>query len=155
MKILRRSLGIALAGLLLILMTPASATAQVVPQIPASYWGTVKIRNAVREADAPAGTVVTAWVEGVERGRIVTTVAGKYGGPAPDLNLYVQGDIAQGAQVVFYVNGVKADQTASFQNDHPKEKNLRVPVLVGDANGDGDVNVLDMTKIARIILGFD
>ncbi len=119
MKIFRRGLGIALAGLVLLTIS-APAQAQEIPPLPASYWGTVKIYNRAKEIDAPPGTVITAWVEGVERGRIVTTKPGKYGGPAPDLNLYVQGDIAQGAQVVFYVNGVKADQIASFQYDHPE-----------------------------------
>ncbi len=75
MKMLRRSLGIALAMLLLSLVVPVSVAAQEIPQLPASYWGTVMICSQVggQLVDAPAGTTITAWVGGKERGRIVVT----------------------------------------------------------------------------------
>ena len=141
---------------MLALVIPASAAAQEVPQFPARYWGTVKFRSGATETNAPAGTVITAFVDGVERGRIVTTEPGKYGGPtALDPKLTVSGDIAQGSLVEFYVKGVKADQTASFQNDHPEEMNLTALVLPGDADGDGKVNAVDITKVERIIALLD
>jgi len=165
MKMLKRSPGIVLIALLLSLIIPASAAAQEVPQLPASYWGTVRIRSQVggQLVDAPVGTIVSAWVGGVERGSFVTTEPGKYGGPAPYPNLYVGGEadkpyILQGSLVEFYVNGFKADQTALFQNDHPEVLNLTayVPtVLPGDANGDGKVNAVDITKVERIIVKLD
>ena len=158
MKMLKRGPGIVLAALLLILLVPASAVGQEVPPLPASYWGTLRIRSQVdgQLVDAPVGTVVTAWVGGKERGKIVTTEPGKYGGPAPYPNLVVQGDILQGSLVLFYVNGFKADQTALY--DHPEEVNLTAfvpPTIPGDANGDGKVNILDMTRVARMILLLD
>ncbi len=160
MKMLRRSLGIVLVMLLFILVLPPSVAAQEPPQLPASYWGTVKIRSQVggQFVDAPAGTTITAWVAGVERGRIVVTEPGKYGGPTGlELKLYVQGDILQGSLVEFYVNGFKADQTAFFYRE-PKEVNLTafVPTtLPGDANGDGKINAVDITKVERIIVCLD
>ena len=39
MKMLKRSPGIMLIALLLILVIPASAAAQEVPQLPVRYWG--------------------------------------------------------------------------------------------------------------------
>ncbi len=160
MKMLKRSPGIVLMALLLSLIIPASVAAQEVPQIPARYWGTVRIYDGAGEVDAPPGTLITAWVGGVERGSIVVTEAGKYGGPTGlDPKLSVQGDILQGSLVEFYVNGFKADQTALFQNDHPEELNLTafVPttVLPGDANGDGKINAVDITKVERIIVDLD
>ena len=100
----------------------------------------------------------------MERGRIVVNEPGKYGGPIGlDPKLSVGGErdkpyIPQGSLVEFYVSGFKADQTALFQNGHPEEVNLTAfvpPTVLGDANGNGDVNILDMTKVARIILQLD
>ncbi len=156
MKILRRSLSIVLLGLVLLPLVSAPVVAQEIPQLPARYWGTVKIYNGTQEIDAPIGTVITVWVDGVERGRIVTTEPGKYGGPtALDRKLSVQGEIAQGSLVEFYINGVKAGQTASFQNDHPEEINLTVSAMRGDANADAKVNAVDITKVERIIVLLD
>ncbi len=156
MKILRRSLGIVLLGLVLIPLVSAPMVAQEVPQLPARYWGTVKIRYGAQSIDAPAGTVITVRVDGVERDRLVTTEPGKYGGPTVlHPKLTVQGEISQGSLVEFYVNGVEVDRTAYFQNDHPEEINLTVAAVRGDANGDGKVNALDITKVERIIALLD
>ena len=164
MKMLKRSPGIVLIALLLILVMPASAAAQEVPQLPASYRGTVRIYDGAGEVDAPSGTIVTAWVDGVERGSIVVTEPGKYGGPAPYPNLYVGGEadkpyILQDSLIEFYVDGSKADQTASFQSGYVGELNLTafIPttVLLGDANGDGKINAADITKVERIIVDLD
>ncbi len=150
---LRRTLCIVLVGLLMLVL-PASATAQEIPPLPASYWGTVKINFGTEIVDAPVGTVVTAMVQGVERGRIVTTRPGWYGG-TPYPNLLVQGEIDQNSLVEFYVNGVKANQTTNFQNDHPEQVNLTVPGMAGDASGDGKVNAVDITSVERIIALLD
>jgi len=114
--------------LLLILVLPASVSAQEPPQLPACYWGTVTAYKQAQEVDVPIGTIITALVDEVERGSITVTEPGRYG------NLYskliVQGDISQGSEVEFYVNGIQANETASFQNDHPEQVNLTVEDLV-------------------------
>lgn len=152
-------MSLVVAGLLLGLALPAPAAADV-PQLPALYRGTVKVHTATGDIDAPVSTVITAWVEGRERGRIVTAVSGEYGSP---LALMVGGEvdreeIALGSLVVFYVNGFKADQTALFQNDHPEVVNLTAtvpPTVRGDANGDGKVNAVDITKVERMVAALD
>ncbi len=153
MKMLRRTLCSALVGLLMLII-PASATAQEIPPFPASYWGTVKINFGTEIVDAPVDTVVTAVVGGVERGRIVTTMPGWYG-LGTDPNLLVQGEIDQDSLVEFYVNGVKADQTALFQSGNVEQVNLTVPGIAGDASGDGKVNAVDITSVERIIALLD
>jgi len=126
---MRRSFGIALVALILALVLPASVSAQEVPQLPARYWGTVKVyKQGAGEVAAPQDTVITAWVDGVERDSITVTKPYKYG--SLYFKLTVQGDIAQGSLVEFYVNGVKADQTANFQNNHPEEIALTVEDLI-------------------------
>ena len=154
---MRRSISVTLVVLLLSLVIPASAAAQGVPQLPARYWGTVKIYNEVREVDAPQGTIITALVDGVERGSITVTEPGKYGGPTGlDPKLSVQGDISQGDLVEFYVNGVKADQTANFQNDHPEEINLTVyiaPAVGGGGGGGGGAPPPPATYIETKLFG--
>ncbi len=153
---MKRSLSIALVTLLLILVMPASAAAQEVPQIPALYWGTVKIVSPTGEFNVPPGTIITTLVDGIERGSITVTEAGKYGGASGlNLKLTAQGDILQDSPVEFYVGGVKADQTASFRNDRPEQVNLTVRITLGDANMDRLVNAIDITQVERMIAGLD
>jgi len=127
---MRRSLSIILVVLLLILVLPASVSAQEgVPQLPARYWGAVTVyKQGAGEVGAPIGTVITALVDGVEQGSITVTEPGKYGSLYSKLT--VQGDISPLSLVEFYVNGFKASPTAEFQNDHPEQINLRVEDLV-------------------------
>ena len=88
---------------------------------PHQFYGDVTIGG---EA-APLGTVVSAKVDGIESGYVTTWELGKYGWGlpgAPDYdyqaNLLVQGEhIGNGDLIEFYVNGVKADQTSTFQSD--------------------------------------
>jgi hypothetical protein len=88
---------------------------------PHQFYGDVTIGG---EA-APLDTVVSAKVNGIESGNVTTWEQGKYGWGrpgAPDYdyqtNLLVQGeDIGNGDLIEFYVNGVKVDQTSSFQSD--------------------------------------
>ena len=131
---MRRSLSIILIVLLFILTLPASVSAQEPPQLPALYWGTVTVyKLGAGEVGVPIGIIISAWVNGVERGSITVTEPGKYGAIGLNPKLTVQGDISQGSLVEFYVNGVKADETTDFQNDHPEEIDLSVEDLVEPA----------------------
>ncbi len=88
----------------------ASSHAQV-PPLPHQFFGTLTVSS----IDAPVGTVVDARVGGDDRGSLTTTVLGRYGGPSgSDAKLVVQGDIAAGSIIEFFVDGVKADQTFAF-----------------------------------------
>lgn len=155
MKILKQSLGFILPGLM-VLLASAPVAAEEIPQLPARYWGTVTIYSGAQGINAPVGTVISVRVDGVEQGRIVTTERGRYGGAtALDRKLTVQGDIAQGSLVEFYISGFKASQSVPFQNDHPQEVNLTLwlPVTVrGDANMDGSIDAVDITGVERVIV---
>lgn len=99
---------------------PVLAFAQT-PQFPHVFYGGVSING----SPAPSGTVVIAKVNGVEKGRVTTTVAGQYGGPgAYDQKLLVQGDIAPGATVIFSVDSHNAGQTASFTSEKVEKLDL-------------------------------
>jgi len=88
---------------------------------PHQFYGDVSIGGKA----APPGTLVSAKVNGIESGNVTTWEQGKYGWGlpgAPDYdyqaNLLVQGeDVSNGDLIEFYVNGIKVDQTATFQSD--------------------------------------
>jgi len=92
-----------------------------IPSIPHAFYGTVTIDG----SDASVGTVVMAKVGGVQCGSITTTVAGQYGGSgAFDEKLTVTGEIATGATISFFVNGVDTTQTYAFSPGGVTELNL-------------------------------
>ncbi len=85
---------------------PAYA-AETVPVAPHTFLGTVTVNG----APAQAGTVVEvrgANVTMLEGNPYTLTQAGVIGGSGFDPKLLVQGDIAPGTPLEFYVNGVKA-----------------------------------------------
>lgn len=99
----------AIALLLLALAVTGAQAGPNPPPFPQALYGNVYLVG----VPAPVGTVVEARGPGVKVGipgnPITTTVAGKYGGPTLwELKLGVQGDIAEGAPIDFYVNGVSA-----------------------------------------------
>ena len=96
-----------------------------IPSIPHAFYGTVTIDG----SDASVGTVVMAKVGGVQCGSITTTVAGQYGGSgAFDEKLTVTGEIATGATISFFVNGVDTTQTYAFSPGGVTELNLTVTI---------------------------
>jgi len=82
------------------------------PVLPVEFYGAVTVDN----ASAPAGTAITARINGIERGSFITTDEGWYGGPdtlAPRLAVSgLEGEVGQ--PVLFFINGVKAQKTAIF-----------------------------------------
>jgi hypothetical protein len=99
---------IALTVVLLAAFVP-SARAQV-PVFPQAFYGEVIAAG----QPAPVGSVIEARGAGVKTGipfnPLVTSVAGKYGGRgAFDPKLLVQGSVADGTLIEFYVNGAKAE----------------------------------------------
>lgn len=99
--------------------------AQGVPALPHAFYGTIVVNG----SPAPVGTQVEARGEGVLTGAgnnpIVITVAGSYGSSNPlEPKLIVQGDIADGAILTFYVNGVPTGQTVEWHSGEVTEINL-------------------------------
>ena len=114
-----------LAGLLTLVATPVYA--QGVPPLPHAFYGTVEING----SPAPPGTAVEARGEGVEVGvgnnPIVTAVEGSYGSEEPlEPKLVVQGEIAEGATLTFYANGVSTGQTTEWHSGEVTELDLTV-----------------------------
>lgn len=95
----------------ILLLAAIAGAVSALPPLPAEFYGTVTIDS----APAPAGTVVAAYLGGTERGTLVISTAGNYGGTGPyDPRLIIQtkdeGDA--GKPVVFRVNGINTSQTA-------------------------------------------
>ncbi len=114
---------ILLAVLLTLFTSPVYA--QAIPALPHAFYGTVKVNGSL----APMGTEVEARGEGVQTGvgnnPIVITIAGSYGSPNPlEPKLVVQGDIADGAILTFYVNGAATGHTAEWHSGELTEVNL-------------------------------
>ncbi len=126
------------AAALLWLLNAGLAEAQPPPP-PHAFFGEVTIDG----QPAPAGTVIEGRGEGIRLGipgnPITTTVAGRYGGPLlQEPKLIVQGRVADGLALEFYVNGTRAacaplggtwQDTFPFQASGLTPLNLRV----GDA----------------------
>lgn len=108
--------------------TPASAQT---PPMPHAFYGTVEINN----LPADIGTQIEARGEGVltnvEGNPIVVTDIGQYGGAGPlEPKLIIQGDIAEGTTLTFFVNGVPADQTAQWHAGAVTELNLTITMTL-------------------------
>jgi hypothetical protein len=103
-----------LAVLLAMVATPVYA--DVAPTLPHAFYGVLEING----SPAPVGTEVEVRGEGVQTGigtnPIEVTVEGEYGGGADPMEpkLVVQGNIAEGAILTFYVNGFETDYTATW-----------------------------------------
>jgi hypothetical protein len=84
--------------------------------MPASFYGTVTVNG----ADAPEGTPVSAWIDGV---RYATTDAFTFDGrsmyaldvPADDPATPELDGGRPGDTIVFHIGGLKADQVAVWQ----------------------------------------
>jgi len=148
---------IVLAVLLALATTPVYA--DTAPPLPHAFYGTVEING----SPAPVGTSVEVRGEGVETGvdnnPIVTTAEGEYGSADPMApKLIVQGTIADGATVTFYVNGFATGQTAAWHSGEITELDVNATIegsMLGDVNGDGLINALDITTVERIIVELD
>ena len=99
-----------------------TVSADDLPLIPNQFYGTVTIDG----TDAPAGTIISAYIDGESRGSVVTTTAGEYG---DDLNyLSVDGsEFDNGRTIVFRINGVVADETDTYKiGSSPRMRDLSV-----------------------------
>jgi len=120
-----------LAMLLALAATPVYAAGA--PSLPHAFYGTVDING----SPAPVGTSVKVVGEGVQTGvgtnPIITTAEGEYGGGADPMapKLVVQGSVADGATVTFYVNGFSTGQTAQWYSGEVTEVNLSATIEEG------------------------
>jgi len=123
---------VVLAMLLAMAVSPVYADG--IPTLPHAFYGEVDING----SPAPEGTSVEARGEGVTTGvgnnPLVTTDEGEYGGGDDPLapKLVVQGSIAEGSVVTFYVNGFSTGQTAQWHSGEVTEMDLAVTIEEGD-----------------------
>jgi len=96
----------------LILLIALIGTASAVPLLPAEFRGSVTIDG----SPAPAGTVITARINGHDCGSLTLTTAGVYGGDATfDKRLLVcGGDDDVGKTIAFFVDGARATGTTVY-----------------------------------------
>lgn len=106
------------------------------PKLPLSVYGEVTIDG----EPAPAGTEIVALIDGDERGEIVTTEDGVYGGSAMgDEKLVVDGhESDDGAAVTFLVDGTEADETVTWEPGADTEVTLTVDTA---SDGGGSIAV--------------
>ena len=94
--------------------------ASAVPPLPAAYFGNITVNG----EPAPAGTTVIAKINGVEKGRITTTISGMYAEKPREESLVVQGG-EEGDTVRFYVEGVEAKESVTWtEGDGPRPVDL-------------------------------
>jgi len=113
------------------------------PPLPHAFYGTLKMND----SDAPPSTTVEARGEGVisiAGNPIVTTEVGRYGSAGPlGAKLIVQGDIADGATITFWVQRPtdvaphQADQTAEWHSAEITELDLTVTIPPPPPGGGG------------------
>ena len=103
-----------------ILMLPVFAFAQS-PSLPHQFFGSVSYTNGA----APSGLAVEAKINGSVVGSSVTS-GGNYG-YTPNLLFALDSQgVNAGETVEFFVNGIKANETAIFANGNSTQKNLTI-----------------------------
>jgi len=125
---------VVLVCLLLLTLGAVPVYADGVPALPHAFYGSVAING----SPAPAGTSVEARGEGVATGisgnPTVTSVSGVYGTSNPlEPRLVVQGNIEEGANITFYVNGTSTGQAAEWHSGETTELNLSVTIAAPPA----------------------
>ena len=128
---------IALVGLCcLMAFLVGAARAQQTPSLPHAFYGAVEINGQPASVGAQVEARGAGVLTGVDGNPITVTVAGRYGGPGGfDPKLVVQGQIANGTPIYFYVNGAPAEcavpagpwhASYPFNSGAVTELNLRV-----------------------------
>jgi hypothetical protein len=104
-----------------ILLLPVLAFAQS-PSLPHQFFGSVNYTNGA----APNGLAVEARINGSVVGSSVTA-GGNYG-YNPNLLFALDNDgVHAGKTIEFFVNGIKANETAVFVNGNSSQLNLTIP----------------------------
>ncbi len=95
------------------------------PQLPKAYYGSITVGS----FPAPAGSEIIAMINGNEKGSLITTEVGIFGGPGTyDSKLIVAGDEYDvGREVTLWVNGVQADQTDIYDLGTTASLALTIP----------------------------
>jgi hypothetical protein len=115
MKAILKRLSVVTFGFLILLLALSPISSIVAQGMGHAFYGTVKIDG----GNADIGTIISARVDGTVYGSSTVTTPGQYA-------LIVQGDIAGGTTIHFYVDGQEADQTFLFHDGWTTELDLTV-----------------------------
>lgn len=125
--------------LILFIITQCVLPVQAVPPLPAEYYGNVLIDG----APAPVGTTITAFIQDIPKGSIVTDIDGFYGGPGlfdPRLKVNVSESEVQAGDLIitFQINGIPASQSVLFEPGAAQQLDL----FTGEPSGEISAPVL-------------
>ena len=141
-----------LAMAMLALALPSTAVAHV--STACRFYGPVTVNG----ADVPDGTVISVWLEGPSVGPWTTTTYTHYGAswytidiPRDDPATTGKDGAVAGDQVHFSVGGTTVPGTATWNRVENAFHPLRITStgLIGDVNGDGHVNALDLVLVGQ------
>jgi hypothetical protein len=137
--------------LVLLLLLALAAPAAAVPLLPMEFSGSVTIDG----SPAPAGTVVTARINGSDCGSLALTTAGAYGGDALfDERLVVCGEDGDAQKTIaFFVDGALAAGTAVYTPGASTRLDLTTTKVKGDFNNNGRVDIGDVSRVAYMVVG--
>ncbi len=114
------------------LLIVSVSVALAVPPLPSSFYGTAKYSG----ANVPLGSVVSARINGVQYAQ--TTVQVYNGDTVYSLDVPGDDDSTTGVKeggvpgdtVVFFINGIEADETASWMSGTNVQHNLTAEGLI-------------------------
>jgi hypothetical protein len=114
---------------------------------PEEFYGSIRINGLA----APSGTVITAKINGVQRGKFTTTQAGQFGGSGTfDARLVVAGQADDaGDTISFWANGRAALQNALFESGLSKAVDLDFQKFPLKATDSQIVQALDYLRQAQ------
>ena len=110
------------AGVVIVASLAMLAIVQGSPPTPHLFYGSVLING----EDAPVGTVISAEVGGMPQGTTTVTTAGQYGGPGAEDDKLV---VSDPGTILFYVQGVPANETSTFSSGAVTELPLTFPTV--------------------------
>ena len=125
----------------------------VIPALPCEYYGNVSINGTA----APAGTVITAYINRQERGVMTLTVPGTYGGAEWfEERLMVPGTVDDdGLPITFKINGVRANESGTFRWGNSQRQDINIVLRefpIGDFNNNWYVDVGDVSRVAYMVV---
>lgn len=116
------------ALLIVLLLTAGISLADSPPPIPNTFSGTLRFSNSSGQFDAPAGTLIEAYIDSIAKGN---TTVGMAGGYIIDVYGTNDDDIKT---ITFIVKGTVAEQNAVFNTSSPPPKILDLVVNISDAD---------------------
>jgi len=129
---------------LLVVTAALVCTAAAEPLIPCEFYGTVSLTG----QPAPPGTLITAVLNGEERGSIVTTDPGHFGDPTGPfgIRLTVQGNTSEkGSVISFFISGYPAAETAVFVQGAVSMQNLTGDRIISNFYADKTTGTAPLT----------